>query len=407
MKDLAIKGGSLLSPTGTLLTSGPEFEAGLNISGGRFGPIAGVGVGAEGSVGVDADLIINAEGLIVSPGFIDVQINGGFGTDLLSDPVGMWELGRQLPRHGVTGFLPTIITSPPNCTEAAMVALRNRPEDHVGAQPLGLHFEGPMLSPARPGAHPVHHLAVADAAVIADWSRENGVLLVTIAPELAGATAVIGALVDRGVTVSAGHSEATADQTRAGITAGVTMVTHLFNAMSPLGHRNPNLVGVALAEPKLATSVIVDGVHLVPEVVSLIWQAKGADGLVLVTDAVAPMGMGPGTYRFGGMTTKADEREVRSSEGILAGSILTMDRAVRNLVAFAGCEPASALLTASTTPATVIGETDRGRLETGAVADVVLLDEDLEVMVTICRGRVAFVSEAARDRVPAALFDGR
>lgn len=403
MINFTIKDGQLLDQTGVLLRSGPTFEAGLTISGRHIEPSP-----EPNPTGPpDEHYIIDAEGLIVSPGFVDIQINGGFGVDLVSEPNRMWELGAHLPAHGVTSFLPTIITSPSHRTDAALAALRSEPEDHRGAQPLGLHFEGPMLSPARPGAHPVQHLATADPAIIAEWSRSNGVSLVTIAPELVNATTIIDALVNRGVTVSAGHSEATADQTRAAMDAGVTLATHLFNAMSPLGHRDPNLVGVALSDSTLAASVIVDGVHLAPEIVSLTWRAKGPTGLVLVTDAVAPMGMGPGTYRFGGITTQADDAGVRTEDGILAGSILTMDQAVRNLVTFAGCRQAEALLTASTTPATVIGETDRGRLDSGAIADVVLLDQDLQVMVTICRGRVAFVSEAARTRVPTELLDGR
>lgn len=398
MMTTTILGGQILGSGGQLVSSGSTFDAGLTIS----GELIGDAVPSEHR----SDHSIDADGLIVSPGFIDLQINGGFGIDLLSDPDGMWELGRKLPRHGVTGFLPTIITSPSSCTAAAIRALKNRPADHNGAHPFGLHFEGPMLSPARPGAHPVRYMTPADLGVIADWSRLGGVALVTIAPELANATSVIAELVERGVTVSAGHSEATAGQARSGIEAGITMVTHLFNAMSPLGHRDPNLVGLALARPDLATSLIIDGVHLAPEVVAAVWNAKGPDGLVVVTDAVAPMGMGPGTYRLGGTTTHADEHEVRTSGGVLAGSILTMDRAVRNLVAFTGCEPGAALLAATATPARVVGETSRGRLETGAVADLVLLDQDLEVQATICRGRVVYLTETARDRVPARLLGG-
>lgn len=230
MMNLMITGGRILDPSGELLCSGPVFDAGLTVSGGRIG-------GAAQDV-----KRIDADGLIVSPGFLDLQINVGFGIDLLSDPDGMWQLGDQLPQHGVTGFLPTIITSPPERTEAAIRALHNQPTDHRGARPLGLHFEGPMLSPSRPGAHPPQYLSAADLAVITTWSRDNGVALVTMAPELPNASAVISELVSRGVAVSAGHSAATADQARVGIDAGVTLVTHLFNAMSPLGHRVRNLV---------------------------------------------------------------------------------------------------------------------------------------------------------------------
>lgn len=405
MTNFTITGGHLLEPAGHLCSSGPDFDAGLTVSGAHIGargePAHGRGQGR--GRGQDLGLVIDADGLIVAPGFVDIQINGGHGIDLLSSPERLWELGNALPQHGVTSFLPTIITSPPACTDTAMAALRRRPTNHIGAEPLGLHFEGPMLSPSRPGAHPPEHLRSADSALISTWSRGNGVALVTIAPELENATAVIAELVDRGVTVSAGHSAANADQARAGMAAGVTLVTHLFNAMSPLGHREPNLVGVALAAPELATGLIVDGVHLAPEVVSLAWQAKGANNTVLVTDAVAPMGLGPGTYQFGGRATEANDREVRTADGVLAGSILTLDQAVRNLVLFTGCEPAEALLAASATPARVIGESQRGRLTDGAVADIVLLDHNLKVAATICRGRVVYAAASARGRIPAEL----
>lgn len=354
----------------------------------------------------ESSIVVDAEGLIVSPGFIDLQINGGFGLDLATDPVDMWQLGQQLPRHGVTGFLPTIISSPAPVTASAMAALRQRPDGYVGAEPLGLHFEGPMLSPVRPGAHPTTGLVAADLDVIGDWSRRSGVALVTIAPELDNAPQVIAELVERGVTVSAGHSEATADEARLGVDAGVTLVTHLFNAMSPLGHRNPNLVGVALADPDLTVSLIVDGVHLAPEIVATAWRAKGSDRVVLITDAVSAMGMGPGTFDLGRSVTIADDNAVRTADGVLAGSILTLDRAVRNLVACTGSEPADALRSVTATPAAVIGQTDRGRLVPGSIADLVLLDAGLEVQATFCRGRPVYVADSARDRIPMELVEG-
>lgn len=351
--------------------------------------------------GSDPDHDIDAAGLIVSPGFIDLQINGGFGIDLLGDPHAMWELGRLLPRHGVTTFLPTIISSPPEATAAALDALGHRPPCYRGAEPLGAHFEGPMLSPRRPGAHCVDHLVAPGNKVIEPWTRDNGVVLVTIAPELPNAPAVVAELVSRGVTVSAGHSDATADEAKRGFDAGITLVTHLFNAMAPLGHREPNLVGVTLAENGVAAGVIVDGVHVDPVVVAAIWNAKGPAGMVLVTDAVAAMGQGPGHYELAGRSITADDRGVRNADGTLAGSDLTMDLAVRNLVAYTGCDPTHGLAAASTTPARIIGETQRGRIQPGALADLVLLDQDLEVQLTFCAGELVYVADTASDRLPA------
>lgn len=342
---------------------------------------------------------INATGLIVSPGFVDAQINGGFGTDLLSDPTAMWQLGQELPSTGVTAFLPTIITCPPAGQRAALDALRDRPDSYFGAEPLGLHLEGPMLNPGRPGAHPVEHIVGPSASVIDGWSRANGVIMVTIAPELAGAVPVIIELVKRGVVVVAGHTNASSADARGAIEAGVSGVSHLFNAMAPLGHRHPNLVGVTLAERELIAGLIVDGVHVDPVVVAAAWNAKGPDGIALVTDAVAAMGSPHGVYEFAGRPSAADESGVRHNDGTLAGSALTMDRAVRNLVDFTGCEPQQALVAATSTPARLIGDKKRGRIEPGANADLVLLDAKLQVQITIRAGRIVYVAEDARERV--------
>jgi N-acetylglucosamine-6-phosphate deacetylase len=343
---------------------------------------------------------INAEGLIVAPGLIDLQINGGFGLDLLTEPDAMWELGRRLPCHGVTAFLPTIISSPAASTAAAIEALRRRPASFAGAEPLGLHFEGPMLNPNRRGAHQIDHLRNPAPTVIEQWSRRTGVAMVTIAPELPGAITTITELVRRGITVSAGHSDATKDESEAARRSGVTAVTHLFNAMVPLSHRDPNLLGVALAEDDLVCGLIVDGVHIDPLVVRAAWKAKGSAGIALVTDAVAAMGQPAGEYQLGGRRITADEHGVRNTDGTLAGSTLTMDQALRNLIAYTGCNLDEGLLCATRTPADLIGARDRGRLEVGTVADVVLLDRDHEVQITICAGHVAFVADDARDRVP-------
>ncbi len=344
---------------------------------------------------------IDARGLIVGPGFIDTQINGGYGHDLTTDPGSMWQLGPKLTRHGVTAFLPTIISSPSSGTDAAIDALDRRPPDYVGAEPLGLHFEGPMLSTLRPGAHPIAHLLDPNLDMVARWSRDAGVALVTIAPELPAATTVITALAQRDVTVAAGHTEATADDAEIAIGAGVTMVTHLFNAMAPLGHREPNLAGVALADHRLAVGLIADGVHVDPLVIATIWKAKGPTGLALVTDAVAPMGLGPGRYKLAESTICADDRSARTKDGVLAGSILTMDQAVRNLIRFTNCEVREALATVTTTPARLIDEPSLARLEAGARADLVLLDTDLNVQITICGGRIAYVADGARRRIAA------
>ncbi len=341
----------------------------------------------------------DATGLTVAPGFVDLQINGGFGFDLLGDPDSMWALAERLPEHGVTAFLPTIITAPRRSTDAALAAWRNRPASSLGAEPLGLHFEGPMLSPARKGAHPAASLLTPSSSVIEGWTPERGVRLVTIAPELPGAIEIIAELVRRGVTVSCGHTAADADDARQASAVGARMVTHLFNAMDPLTHRSPPLLAHALAEPDLVAGIIVDGVHVDPAVVKLAWKAKGPNGLALVTDAVAPMGRPAGSFDLGRRTIVADGVSVRQPDGTLAGSLLTMDQAVRNTVRFTGCEPADAITAATATPADLIGALGRGRLDVGSIADIVVLDDRLGVVATFCAGRLSFVSAEGRSRL--------
>ena len=197
---------------------------------------------------LDDTAVIDASGLVVAPGLIDLQINGGYGHDLQDKPEAVWDLGRELPRNGVTSFLPTIISGPRSLNRAMLETLRARPTRYCGAEPLGTHFEGPMLNSLHAGVHPPERLSGVNADVIDGWYRSTGVAMVTIAPELTNALEVIEELRRRGVVVAAGHSAATAEEMLAAITAGVSTVTHLFNAMAPFGHRRPNLAGVALAD---------------------------------------------------------------------------------------------------------------------------------------------------------------
>ncbi len=347
--------------------------------------------------------VIDATGLWVAPGFVDLQINGGFGIDLAADPEAMWELGRQLPATGVTAFLPTIVSGPETIRRRALSAALDRPPDHLGADPVGVHLEGPMLAPSRPGAHPPDRLRQVDPEVVAGWSRDAGLIMTTIAPELDGACEVIEALCDQGVVVALGHSAATAEEAERGIDSGASMVTHLFNAMSPLHHREPGLAGVALIDERVTAGLIADGVHLDPRAVTLVLAAVGPDRLALVTDAIAAMGAPDGEHRLGDTSVITDDGAPRNADGTLAGSTLTMDRAVRNLVAFTGCHVDTAVRCAATTPARVARLAGRGTLTEGSVADVVMLDPDLHVAMTICRGRLAHVAEGLSDRLPAQL----
>ena len=340
----------------------------------------------------DAAQVIDAAGLLLAPGFIDLQINGAFGDDFTSAPTSIWRAAERLPRYGVTSFLPTIISSPLSQIAAGQqVVIAGQPAGFRGARPLGLHVEGPFLNPRKKGAHHPNHLRQPDLNAVADWSPAAGVRLVTLAPELPGALDVIAALSARGVLVSLGHSMATYDQAAAGFDAGARGGTHLFNAMPALGHRDPGLVGALLTDERLTVGFIADGIHTHPAVIKLVWQALGSGRLALVTDAMAALGMPPGRYRLGDDEVMVDAVSCRLADGALAGSILSPDQALRNLIAAAGCTLAEALPMVTTTPARAIGLGHaRGRIAEGCIADMVLLTPDLHVRTTIVEGDVVY-----------------
>lgn len=347
------------------------------------------GVVAEAADGHDLD----AAGLLVAPGYVDLQCNGGLGIDLAREPERLWDLAAGLPRLGVTAWLPTIVSSAEGTVGRALAALAAGPPDGWrGAIPLGLHLEGPFLSPAKRGAHPADRLRSPSLPAIAGWSRAAGVALVTLAPDLDGVLPVISELVARGVVVSLGHTPATVEQAIAGIEAGATWVTHLFNAMAPLHHREPGLPGVALTDGRLHVGLIPDGIHVHPRAVALAQHVLG-DRLTLVTDAVAALGQPAGRY---GPITVGDDG-VRLADGTLAGSNLPMDQGVRNLVAFSGCAPAAAIHAASTAPASVLADPTRGTLAPGARADLVLLTEGLELVATVVGGEVLHDRRTSRE----------
>ena len=339
--------------------------------------------------------IVDATGCYVAPGFIDLQINGGFGHDFTTSPDSIARVAELLPRFGVTAFAPTIVTAPPAARAAAreVMAMIVAADAEPSAVPLGLHFEGPLISAERAGAHDVG--CIGDPATTPDtdtWDPADGVVLVTLAPELPGALELIRTLVGRGVAVSAGHTACTAEQMAAAREAGVTAVTHLFNAMAPFGHRSPGPAGMALADESLVAGLICDGVHVDPLAVRVAWRALGPRRTMLVSDAVAALGASEGSASLAGRPVSLGEAGVRTGDGVLAGSDLALDRAVRNLVAFTGCGPADAIATVTSTPAGLLGLTDRGRVAVGARADLVVLDPELYPVETIVGGETAWRS---------------
>lgn len=333
----------------------------------------------------------DAGGLILASGLLDLQVNGGFGLDFTADPTTIWEVAAQLPRFGVTGFLPTIITSPPETIRLAQAVMRDGPPaGWSGARPLGLHLEGPFLNAARKGAHNPAYLRSPSAGDIAGWSPETGVRWVTLAPELPGSADAIATLAARGVMVSAGHSMATYETAAAGFDAGARYATHLFNAMPPLHHREPGLAAAALADPRVTAGLISDGLHVHPVLVSLIWRLLGPERLNLVTDAMSAMGMPPGEYVLGDFRVYVDGTSARLDDGTLAGCVLSLDAMLRAFMEFTGAALPDALATVTTTPARLLGLDTVGLLAPGMQADLVLMKPDVQIIETFVAGESVY-----------------
>jgi N-acetylglucosamine-6-phosphate deacetylase len=342
----------------------------------RGGVIAEVGAGPPP---VPPDLVLDSGALV--PGLVDLQVNGYYGVDLADcDPEGWALVARRLPETGTTAFLPTFITAPvPTLATALRSAAKTAEAVTAGARVLGVHLEGPFLSPARAGAHRQDWIVPPSPGAVAELLEAGqGVLrLLTLAPEADGALAAIGTLTAAGVLVSVGHSDATAAEVAAGAAAGARMVTHLFNAQRALHHREPGVVGQALTDQRLTSGLIVDLSHVSAAACAIAFAA--APGRIcLVTDAAACAGMPPGRYLLGGQPVDLPPgggAPVRPG-GTLAGSALRMDLAVANAVG-AGLGLAEAVAAASRIPADLIGRPDLGRLATGAAADLTWLGDDL------------------------------
>ncbi|MEM7346530.1 MAG: N-acetylglucosamine-6-phosphate deacetylase, partial [Chloroflexota bacterium] len=253
------------------------------------------------------------------------------------------------------------------------------------------HVEGPFLNPEKKGAHNPQHLRLPSVETVTNWSREEGIALVTLAPELPGALAVIEKLIEQGVVVSAGHSVATYIEAQTGFKTGIRYGTHLFNAMPPLGHREPGLSGALLTDSALTVGLIPDGIHVHPSIVKLVWAAKGATRLTLVSDAMAALGMPPGRYQISDQLVTVTKEDSRLSDGTLAGSILSLDQALRNLITFTNSSLREALPTITKTPAALLNLSKRkGQTFPGFSADLLLLDNNLQVVTTVVAGNVVY-----------------
>jgi N-acetylglucosamine-6-phosphate deacetylase len=282
-----------------------------------------------------------------------------------------------------------VITSSPEARAAALSTYRDGPPPGwVGAEPLGVHLEGPMIAAARKGAHPEQWLRDPSVELVSGWSRDTGVAMVTLAPELPGALDVVDRLVDRGVLVSVGHTTASADLVAAAVDRGAGLVTHLGNAMPPMAAREPGAVGAALSDPRLVAGVIADGHHLHEATLAAFWRALGPARFLSVTDCTAALGMPDGRTRLGDQHVEVRDGAVRLEDGTLAGSAASLTQCLRVLCETTGCSLSEAVATCTSTAAALVGDGRRGCLEPGARGDLTLVDDRLEVVATVVAGAV-------------------
>ena len=353
--------------------------------------IEGPSIRAVGCGPIRGDNVVDLDDSFIVPGFVDLQVNGAFGVDVVLQPERLPELSTSLVATGTTSYLPTIVTRPTGEYEGLLASIDL--DGTEGAQTLGLHLEGPFINVAKRGAHPAEAVTAPDPDALSAMLDATRVTMVTLAPEMPGAEALISLCVERGVIVSLAHSNANFDETMGAFEAGARSVTHLFNAMSSLHHRDPGLPGATLAPGTAACGIIVDGHHVHPEMVRLAYERLGPDRMYLVTDAMAAAGMGPGEHSLAGRTVRVDDGVPRLPDGTLAGSALLMHEAVWNVMEITGCSLPDAVKMASSTPAALIGARSKGRLAPGFDADLVALSPNLEVETVWTRGTPSEVSD--------------
>jgi N-acetylglucosamine-6-phosphate deacetylase len=385
---------------GPLLITGARIVSGGTITEDGWVRFAAGRVAARGTGAAPASdgEVIDAGGGVLTPGFVDVHVHGGAGAQVSGDDPAavagqVAAIAAHHLRHGTTALVPTSVAESPDRLVAAVRGIAQAID--AGGRPgtatvLGAHLEGPWLAPGRAGAHDPAHLRSPDPAEFAALLDASGgtIRLLTIAPELPGALDLIRIAVAAGVTVSIGHTDADAEQVRRAVDAGARHATHLFNAMPEMTHRAPGPVGALLADDRVTVEIIADGHHLHPDVLTVV-GAAARGRVAAITDAMAATGLSEGAYRLGRLDVDvAEGRVTLARRDTLAGSVLTLDRAVRTLIA-AGWSLADAVAAATRVPADSVRATTKGRLEPGADADLVVLDDDLQVAAVLSAGAVA------------------
>jgi N-acetylglucosamine-6-phosphate deacetylase len=333
----------------------------------------------------------------VVPGFIDVHIHGAFGADVMdATDEALRTMAKTLPKEGTTSFLATTMTAPIEQIERALqnVAQYIDSSNPSGeAEVLGIHLEGPFISPKRAGAQHPKNIIEPNIELFQKWQNiANGhIRLVTLAPEEKNGLALTAYLKEHGVVASIGHSDAVYKQVKAAIDAGVKHATHLFNGMRGIHHREPGVAGAVLMHEEVICELIADGVHVAPEMIRFAYQNKGSAGLILITDAMRAKCLGAGTYELGGQEVTVQGEKATLRDGTLAGSILKLGDAVKNAMVYTGCTLEDIIRMTSWNPAKQLGVLDRkGSIRAGKDADLVVLNERHDVVMTICRGKLAY-----------------
>jgi N-acetylglucosamine-6-phosphate deacetylase len=335
----------------------------------------------------------------LAPAFFDVHIHGAAGHDVMeATPEALRAMGRFLASRGTGSFLSTTVTAPLDMTLRALEGLAqliNHPDtfdpENRAARPIGIHLEGPFLSHAKCGVQPTEYLLEPDLKLFDRFCEAAGghLRLMTLAPELPGATELAAHATQRGVRVSLGHSDAKTAETRAALAAGATSATHTFNAMRPLDHREPGILGMVLTSRSLFAELVCDGIHTTPEIVDLWWRAKGPERAILITDAMAAAGMPDGEYTLGNFAVQVANGKA-TARGYLAGSVLTLDRALANFLAFTGAPLEQALRLLTVNPAAMTGFSDRaGSIQVGQPANLVALDAQGRLLAAFHNGELA------------------
>jgi N-acetylglucosamine-6-phosphate deacetylase len=383
--------------TATLLHAGRAITSAGEIAGAgmliREGVIESVGP-REGMRLPAGAAELQAPDATVIPGFVDVHIHGAGGHDVMEgSTAALQAVARKLAEFGTTSFLATTVTASPDetCRAAEGIAAyiaRQHETDNGLAEILGIHFEGPFLSKERRGVQPAEWLQLPSADLLQRFlkSAAGNARILTIAPELLGAAPCIDAARKAGMVVSLGHTDATYEQARAAMARGANHATHVYNAMRPFSHRDPGVIGAVLTSPNISAELIADGVHVDDVAMKILLQAKGADYVILISDGISATGMPDGKYMLGGFEVTVSGGVCRNAEGKLAGSTLTLDRALRNIVRL-GVPLPDAVRMLTLNPAKLLGiEFKKGALRSGADADIVLLSEGLQVLRVWTRG---------------------